>query len=71
MVHSDFVNQIEELLDLQWCTYTSSVADRTSLKSGMVLSQSTKKVEPRTGHQINLRSGATYKKISTLMERTF
>jgi hypothetical protein len=47
------------------------VADRTSLKSGVGIPQINQKVEPRTGYQINLRSGATGKKVSASMDRTF
>jgi hypothetical protein len=37
----------------------------------MGIPQINQKVERRTGYQINLRSGATGKKIFTSMERTF
>jgi hypothetical protein len=47
------------------------MADRTSLKPGLGKPQINQKVEPRTGYQINLRSGATGKNISASMERTF
>jgi hypothetical protein len=47
------------------------VADRTSLQSGVGIPQINQKVEPGTGYQINLQSGATGKKISTSMVRTF
>jgi hypothetical protein len=44
------------------------VADRTPLKSGVGIPNINQKVDPRTGYQINLRSGATAKKIFTSIE---
>jgi hypothetical protein len=44
------------------------VADRTPLKSGMGIPDISQKVEPLTGYQINLPSGATFKKIFTSIE---
>jgi hypothetical protein len=47
---------------------SNQVADRTQLKSGVGIPDNNKKVGPRTGCQINLRSGATGKKIFTSIE---
>jgi hypothetical protein len=50
--------------------FFSPGADGIQLKSGVGLPETNKKYGPRTGYQINLRSGAVGKKIFTSIEQT-
>jgi hypothetical protein len=49
----------------------SPMSEFIQLKSGLGMTDITKKVEPRTGNQIILRSRATGKKIFTSIRRKF
>jgi hypothetical protein len=44
------------------------MADLTPLKSGVGIPEINQKVDPRPGYQINLRAGATGKKIFTSID---